>query len=171
MRRATFFYILLVMTAIASGCIAGTGNPAPSMGIPDTPATGSPVISGGRALAIAVNADDIATPYPEAKELLIRGLTSSTQYARYNESLEYFDKALAIDPGFTDAWCAKGVALHNLKRYDEAVTCYDRALALDPQNAAVWFLKGTAFDDSGRLTEAAGCYKKAMEIDPRHGVR
>jgi len=159
------------MTAVASGCIAGTGNPASSVGMPDSPAAGSPFTSGGRALAIAVNADDITTPYPEAKALFIRGLTSSTQYARYNESLEYFDKALAIDPGFTDAWYAKGVALHNLKRYDEAVTCYDRALALDPQNAAVWFLKGTALDDSGRHTGAVECYKKAMEIDPRYGVR
>jgi tetratricopeptide (TPR) repeat protein len=124
--------------------------------------------SGGGAIAISVNADAISTSSPEAKVLFIQGITASTQYARYNESLAYFDQALSIDPGFTAAWYAKGVALHNMNRYDEAVMCYDRALVLDPQNAAVWSLKGKALDGSGRHTEAAGCYKKATGLDSRY---
>jgi len=76
--------------------------------------------------------------------LFVKGLTASTQYARYNESLDYFDQALRIDPNFTEAWYAKGVALHNMMRYDEAMQCYNRALAIDPGNAVVVSLKEAA---------------------------
>jgi tetratricopeptide (TPR) repeat protein len=168
MQRVPVFCVILVVMAITSGCITGTGNPAMSPGRPDSPAPGTAMTSGGGAIAISVNADAISTSSPEAKELFIQGITTSTQYARYNESLEYFDQALSIDPDFTAAWYAKGVALHNMKQYDEAVICYDRALVLDPQNAAVWSLEGKALDASGRHGEAASCYKKATELDPRY---
>ena len=83
-------------------------------------------------MAIAFKIDEISTSSPEAKDMFIKGLTYSTQYAQYNESLSYFDAALVIDPGFIEAWVAKGVALHNLKRYDEAIKNYDKALAINP---------------------------------------
>ncbi|MFA5221997.1 MAG: DUF3821 domain-containing protein, partial [Methanoregula sp.] len=169
MRPATFFCILTVMMAVASGCIAGTGNPSLSRGLPDTAPTGSFVMSGGTSIAISVKADEITTPYPEAKEWFLKGLTASTQYARYNESLEYFDNALTIDPGFAEAWYAKGVALHNLKRYDEAILCYDRALAIDPSNTFVMDLKAMAQKDKSRLAEAPACSRGTAGLDPGCG--
>ena len=163
--RDAAFCILLVLAAVVGGCTTGTGNSAT---LTDQPDTIAPVSYGGRAIAIAVDVDEITTRSPEAKQFFLTGLTSSTEYARYNESLKYFDAAIAIDRNFTEAWYAKGVALHNLKRYDEAVLCYDKALALDPQNAAVWSLKAAAFTDSGRQDEAAECYRRAAAIDSRY---
>jgi len=168
MRGMIFIGILLVLALISSGCISATGNQTSFPSPPGTRPDGSLVNSGGTAVAIFVKADEIITPLPEAKELFIKGLTASTQYARYNESLADFDQALGIDPDFVEAWYAKGVALHNLKRYDEAIQCYDRALTLDPRNAAVWSLKGAALADGGYHTEAAECFQKASEIDPRY---
>ena len=131
----------------------GTGNPLMSSWRSNTIANESTVLSGGTAMAIAVKTDEISTPYPEAKDLFIKGLTLSTQYARYNESLEYFDKALTIDPNFTEAWYAKGVAFHNMNRYDEAVICYDRALAIDPSDTFVQSLKAVTLKDKSRIEE------------------
>jgi hypothetical protein len=129
-------------------------------------ANSSYVSSGGTAIAIAFKADEISTTSPEAKELFIKGLTYSTQYARYNESLEFFDAALAIDRNFSEAWVAKGVALHNMKRYDEAIGNYDRALAINPGDAGTWHLKGITFRDWGKPEEAAACDRQAAELDP-----
>jgi tetratricopeptide (TPR) repeat protein len=171
MRWMIFISILLVLTLLTGGCMSGTSNPVPSASPPGVSPGPSSMTTGGSAIAIAVNAQEITTPYPEARELFINGLTQSTQYARYNDSLVYFDRALAIDPNFTEAWYAKGVALHNLKRYSEAVQSYDRALLLEPENAAVWSLKGRTFTDMGRNDEAADCYRKATEIDPRYVER
>ena len=131
---------------------------------------GEPVSNyGGSGIVISFQSDGISTSYPEAKDLFIKGLTNLTQYGQYNESLHYFDAALAIDPGFTEAWIAKGVALHNLKRYDEAITCYDHAMEISPDDAGTWHLKGMAFRDWGKVEEAAECNRKAAGLDPRYG--
>jgi tetratricopeptide (TPR) repeat protein len=152
MRWMFFTSIFLVLVLFASGCTGGTGDqtvppPPPGTG-PDSAYTWS-----GRSIALAVSTDGISTSSPEARELFIEGLTASTQYARYNESLEYFDQALRIDPNFSEAWYAKGVALHNMMRYNEAIQCYNRALAIDPGNAVVVSLKKAAGVDWERWNE------------------
>jgi tetratricopeptide (TPR) repeat protein len=148
MRRMVWISIFLVLVLIASGCIRGTGDQA----VPPPPGTGpdSAYTSSGRSIALAVSTDGISTSSPEARELFIKGLTASTQYARYNESLEYFDQALMIDQNFSEAWNAKGVALHNMMRYDEAIQCYTRALAIVPGNSVVVSLKKAAQVDWDR---------------------
>ena len=89
MRRMFFLGIFLILVLLASGCIRGTGDqtappPPPGTG-PDSAYTWS-----GRSIALAVSTDGISKSSPEARELFIKGLTASTQYARYNESLELF---------------------------------------------------------------------------------
>ena len=48
------------------------------------------------------------------------------------EAIEYYDKALAIDPDYVNALANKGLALYNLERHLEAIEYYDKALAIDP---------------------------------------
>ena len=130
---------------------------------PPPPGTGpdSAYTWSGRSIALAVNTDGISTNSPEAREWFIKGLTASTQYARYNESLDYFDQALRIDQDFSEAWYAKGVALHNMMRYDEAIQCYTRALAIDPGNAVVVSLKKAAQADWDRQNESIQTVSKS----------
>ena len=154
MRGMVWISIFLVLVLLASGCIGGTGDQTV---LPPPPGTGSDSTyagSGGK-IALAVSTDGISTSSPEARELFIKGLAASTQYSRYNESLEYFDQALRIDQNFSEAWYAKGVALHNMMRYDEAIHCYNRALAIDPGNAAVPSLKKASQVDWERRNESA----------------
>ncbi len=143
MRRMVWISIYLVLVLLASGCTAGTGDQTV---LPPPPGTGpdSAYTRSGRSIALAVSTDGISTSSPEAREWFFNGLTASTQYARYNESLDYFDQALRRDQNFSEAWYAKGVALHNMMRYGEAIQCYNRALAIDPGNAAVVSLKKAA---------------------------
>ncbi|HWS22501.1 MAG TPA: tetratricopeptide repeat protein [Methanoregula sp.] len=145
--------ILLALVLITSGCIRGTGDKTLT---PPLPGTGpeSAYAGSGERIALAVSTDRISTSSPEARELFIKGLTASTQYARYNDSLEYFDHALMLDQNFTEAWYAKGVALHNMMRYDEAIQCYTRALAIDPGNSVVVSLKKAAQADWERRNES-----------------
>jgi Flp pilus assembly protein TadD len=171
MKRMIFTSILFVSLILISGCVSQTVNPLPMTG-PQPPAPGdSSVHSGGTAIAIAFKTDEISTTYPEAKELFLKGLTYSTQYARYNDSLAFFDAALAIDRNFSEAWVAKGVALHNMKRYDEAIENYDKALTFSPTDAGIWHVKGITLREWGKPEEAKECNRRAAEIDPRYGSR
>ena len=98
--------------------------------------------SGKSTLMMAVPIDEITTSSPEAKELVMRGLTAASRNNGIEEAVRYYDQALALDPDFTTAWIAKGVALHNLGSDEEAIGCLDHALALEPYNAGAWSLKG-----------------------------
>jgi len=53
---------------------------------------------------------------------------------KFNESITYFDKALAIDPKNVDALTGKGNVLSNLGNNTGSVAYYDKALAIDPKN-------------------------------------
>lgn len=168
----TVIIILFVVSCFTCGCISTTISPPPLSGPPPVIPGGPVTDYGGSAIAISFKNDEISTSSPEAKELFTRGLANLTQYGQYNESLHYFDAALAIDPDFTEAWIAKGVALHNLKRYDAAIACYNKSLEiLDPPDAGTWHLKGMAFRDWGKYEEAAECNRRAAELDPRYGNR
>ncbi len=43
-----------------------------------------------------------------------------------------FDKALAIIPGYIEAWYNRGLAMDDLGRFEEAVARYDIILQLNP---------------------------------------
>ena len=169
MRRMIFISILFVSLVLATGCLSQVATLSPSTSTPPGASGGSSVPPGGSALAIAFKTDEISTVSPGAKELFLKGLTYSTQYARYNESLAFFDAALAIDQNFTEAWVARGVSLHNMKRYDEAVKNYDMALAINPDDAGTWSVKAITLRDWGKPREAAECNRRAGELDPRYG--
>ena len=160
MRWLAGISIFLVLVLLVSGCIGGTGDQTVPPPPPGTGPNSAFVGSGGRR-ALAVSTGGISTSSPEARDLFVKGLTASTQYARYNESLDYFDQALRIDPNFTEVWYAKGVALHNMMRYDEAMQCYKRALAIDPGNAVVVSLKEAAQVDWDRQNVSGKAVSKS----------
>ncbi len=169
MRGLIVFGILLIAIAITGGCIFQTENSVPLTNPPPSISSEPDVHTGGSALAIAFKGDEISTKSPEAREQFITGLTYLTQYARYNESLEFFDAALAIDQNFSEAWLAKAVAFHNMKQYDDAIRCYNKALELSPGDAGTWSLKAVTLRDSSKANESAECFRRAGELDPRYG--
>jgi tetratricopeptide (TPR) repeat protein len=60
---------------------------------------------------------------------------SLNSIGKFNESITYFDKVLAIDPSNTIALTQKANAFGGLGKYPEAITYYDKVLAIDPKNA------------------------------------
>ncbi len=166
MRQMFFISIVFVSLCLVAGCISPPSNP-PLMTSPSPQNPGEQSVHfGGSALAIAFKTDKISTTSPVAKEQFIKGLVCSTQNARYNESLAFFDAALAIDQNFSEAWIARGVSLHNMKRYDEAIQNYDRALEINPGDAGAWSVKAITLRNWEKPEEAAVCERRAAQLDP-----
>ena len=92
----------------------------------------------------------------EGVDLVIEG--------KYEEALEAFNKALEIDPVYTEAWNNKGMTLTGLGRYEEAIVCFNMSLAIDSRDVVTWNNKGSALRDLGRYEEAIECYDKALVI-------
>lgn len=101
----------------------------------------------------------------KAKKLFQLG-NNAYMNGEYEKALEYFDRALKIDPENASAWSNRGVVLKMLGRNEEAMKSYNRAIEIDPSHGDAWYNKGRLLMSMKRYKEAIHCYKKALEIDP-----
>ena len=84
------------------------------------------------------------------------------------KKVEYFTKALEINPEDSFAWYNKAGAFLLLERYEDAIACYDKALEIDPNNAEAWHYKGLALDILSQCSKAQTCFEKAWELGYRN---
>jgi tetratricopeptide (TPR) repeat protein len=101
----------------------------------------------------------------EAWETASRGY-SLAEFGRFEWALDYYDKALALNPASARTWSDKGRALAELGHHREALKCYDRALEREPEDIATLINKGHAMASLGRRQEALKCYDRALSMAP-----
>ncbi len=65
------------------------------------------------------------------------------------EAILAYNKAIEINPEYTEAWTDKAFSLYILGRYDEALDCFEIAIEIDPEYAMAWFLKGSLLYELG----------------------
>jgi tetratricopeptide (TPR) repeat protein len=53
----------------------------------------------------------------------------------YSAALESYDRAIAINPNFHEAWYERGNALAELGRHEYALLNFDRAISIEPNFA------------------------------------
>jgi hypothetical protein len=66
---------------------------------------------------------------------------------KYNESIVFFDKALAINPNNTAALNNKGLSLAKLGKYNESIVFFDKALAINPNYVYALNNKNSALEE------------------------
>jgi len=103
----------------------------------------------------------------KAKDYYGEGLN---QMGQNNPSgaIEWFDRAIAIDNNYKEAWMQKGLALALQAKYSESLGIIDKAIAIDPKYKEAWFLKGLVYQQMVKHAEAIECFDKAIEIDPNY---
>jgi hypothetical protein len=75
---------------------------------------------------------------------------------RFNEAIQYFDRALAINPNDQVALDSKGTALYQSGRFNEAIQYFDRALAINPNDAYASNIKNLALSQLGTGNNTGG---------------
>jgi tetratricopeptide (TPR) repeat protein len=83
-------------------------------------------------------------------------------------SIEFFDKAIKLQPLNYFAWVNKGLILKKMDQRDEALLCYDRAIQINSDYPNAWFNKGVLLGCIGKLEDAVQCFEKVLSIDPDH---
>jgi len=81
------------------------------------------------------------------------------------EGLEFFDKALEMNPLNADAWNNRGVALFKMGKLDDALKCYDKALKADHENLDSLRNKGFVLRSMQRFEEALECYEQVIALE------
>jgi len=87
----------------------------------------------------------------------------------HDRSLEFADKALALDPDNARALWLRGSALFNLGRESEALTALKAAADADSEQADFQRTLGHLADRLDDLQLAARCYRRAVWLDDSDG--
>ena len=97
-------------------------------------------------------ADDIGPDHKEVEYLSEKGLRLMF-CDRYEEAIEYFDRAIELDPECFDAWIRRGDTLYRLGRHEKAIEALDKAIELRPGKAPPWNRKGQVLNALNRYEE------------------
>jgi tetratricopeptide (TPR) repeat protein len=118
----------------------------------------------GKGVEGAKPSNDFLVPYNKGVAMINLG--------KYNESIAYFDKALAINPKYVGSLDSKGAALFNLGKYNESIAYFDKVLAINPNYFASLYNKGAALNKLGKYNESIAYFDKVLSKEPtnRHAL-
>lgn len=117
--------------------------------------------------------DDVVKKNGDSRVALVeRGYLNRGQ-VRYalgerEEALADFERALALNERFPDAWLARASVHLVSGRAAQALADADRAVALDPQYASAWDKRCVALLALGRAAEARTDCERALALNPRN---
>jgi cellulose synthase operon protein C len=93
------------------------------------------------------------------------GLAEKTS-GRFEQALEWLERARAIDPTSSVVHFYIGEILYNRGLNDEALSALKRAIELNPENPDALYLMGFVLGDMGRHEEAQAVTKRAIKLNP-----
>lgn len=103
-----------------------------------------------------------------AHEYYLMGNECITKAKDPRAALRNFDKALKLNPSYTDAWVRKGVTLLDMKEDYEALLCLNKAVKLSPQSFKARYNRGKCHIRMKQYEEAVNDLLKAVSFKPKH---
>jgi tetratricopeptide (TPR) repeat protein len=86
---------------------------------------------------------------------------------RWDEAIQWYEKALALDPKNVDANTDLGVSYYYTNRADQALQRFDASLAIDPKHTKTMLNKGIVLAFGKQDLDAASVeWKKVVELAP-----
>lgn len=85
----------------------------------------------------------------------------------YNNAIECYNKAIALDSKNYSAWNKLGATYHAMDDYQKAIEYGNKAIYLNPKSESAWNNLGFAYESQGNLIKAIECYNNAIELNPK----
>lgn len=101
----------------------------------------------------------------ESAILFFKGALYASQ-GQYLQALDNYNKALEIEPNFTNAYINRGLLYRGNKKYDMALKDYTKALEIDPTSATAHNNRGVLYRIKRQYELAISDYNSAIKIDP-----
>jgi tetratricopeptide (TPR) repeat protein len=83
-----------------------------------------------------------------------------------DEAKKYYEKAIKLNPKYSEAINNLGTIHYSRKSYRRAVNQYKKALKITPKSASVYSNLGTAEFARKKYERAAEAYRMALSLDP-----
>ena len=104
--------------------------------------------------------------YTSAQVAFFMGLGKQNEQ-KHKEAIEHYNKAIEINPQFTETYYNRGVVKSVLGKHEEAIEDYSKAIKINPQFAEAYYNRGATKSALGQNQEAIEDYSKAIEINPQ----
>ncbi|KYK34518.1 MAG: hypothetical protein AYK19_11950 [Theionarchaea archaeon DG-70-1] len=85
---------------------------------------------------------------------------------KLENALEYFSKAIGLDPEYEKAYHNRGIVYYELERFEEAIADYNRVIELDPGYVLAYKNRGLVYLRLNQFEKAIADFDKAIEVDP-----
>lgn len=103
-----------------------------------------------------------------AREYYFMGNECITQAHDSRAAIANYDKAIELNPSYTDAWVRKGITLYNNKEYYEAEVCLNEAIRLSPMLFKAIYNRGKNRMALNNIEGALADFDRAVSIKPEH---
>lgn len=88
----------------------------------------------------------------------------------YEQQIQFFTKALELDPKYDKAYYNRGNAYYHLFQYGKAADDYTKFMALNPKDAGAYNYLGIAYRRLNQYDKAIASYSKAIDLDSKNIV-
>jgi tetratricopeptide (TPR) repeat protein/S1-C subfamily serine protease len=98
-----------------------------------------------------------------------RGATYAS-LKNYPKAIADYDRAIAINPEFAEAYIGRSGTYYFLKNYPKVVADCDRAIAINPRLSDAFINRGLTHYDLMEYPKALADYNKAISINPKNAL-
>jgi len=106
------------------------------------------------------------SPSEEAKAFYKEGM-KDYKFLRYKEAIENYNKAIAIDSAYINAYIQRGFCKGMIKDFTGEIDDYTMAVKIDPKHKFAYISRGSAKNKTGDYHAAIEDFNAALEIDPK----
>jgi len=112
--------------------------------------------------------EEVRTPSPreiEAVKEHSRG-TEQMLAKKYKEAIEYFKRAIDLNPDFSEAYYNLGIAYEELGKHEDSIETLKKAIRLAPENANAHYALGYAYYQLKRYKDATDAFEHSLALKP-----
>lgn len=181
--RTKWMALAAAAVFLMAGCGGGAGKPGASSQPPAASSVAQPVHQitaeseklfhdaamqygkGNRTEALHLANEALEKDGENYKALSLKGIILAFDVSP-DQGVAVIEKALEINPDYTQAFYDMAMAQKLGKHYDESISYFQRVLAADPNNTWSYYGIATNYADKHDKPQALAYLKKAMALDP-----
>ena len=90
------------------------------------------------------------------------------KYTDPNKAKSYWDRAIAANPKFAEAYNNRGLALYNLNLYQEALQDFSQSIRMKPDYAEAFNNRGNVYYQMDQYEKAQADFDQSLKLRPKY---